>query len=142
MFEIPLNKFEKRDLVIKLHKEGKTYRDIAHIAHVSVRDIKPILKKYEQKLETGKGEKNKQDNQKSKKPSISNRAFILFRKGKKTSEVKILLDLPFKKAKKLWAQFLSFEKMSECYDLYTEYRYDIPTLLSIVTFIKRNNISG
>ena len=43
----PLNKFEKRDLVIKLHNEGKTYSEIAHIAHVSLRDIKPILKKYE-----------------------------------------------------------------------------------------------
>ena len=30
MSEISLNKFEKRDLVIKLHKEGKTYREIAH----------------------------------------------------------------------------------------------------------------
>jgi len=47
MSEIPLNKFEKRDLVIKLHKEGKTYREIAHIAHISPRDIKLIIKKYE-----------------------------------------------------------------------------------------------
>jgi hypothetical protein len=44
MSEIPLDKFEKSDLVIKLHNQGHTYRDIAHIAHVSVRDIKPILK--------------------------------------------------------------------------------------------------
>ena len=44
MSEIPLNKFEKRDLVIKLHKEGKTYREIAHIAHISPRDIKLIIK--------------------------------------------------------------------------------------------------
>ena len=53
-----LNKFEKHDLVIKLCKEGKTYSEIAHIAHVSLRDIKPILKKYEQKLKTKKGENN------------------------------------------------------------------------------------
>ena len=47
-----LNKFEKHDLVIKLHNEGKTYKEIAYIAHVSIRDIKPILKKYERKLQS------------------------------------------------------------------------------------------
>jgi hypothetical protein len=55
--EIPLNKFEKQDLVIKLHNEWKTYSEIAHIAHVSLRDIKPILKKYERKLENKKRRK-------------------------------------------------------------------------------------
>jgi hypothetical protein len=48
-FPIPLYKFEKYDLVIKLHKEEKTYRDICHLAHVSPRDIKLILKEYERK---------------------------------------------------------------------------------------------
>ncbi|HEY6658652.1 MAG TPA: hypothetical protein VIZ62_09000 [Nitrososphaeraceae archaeon] len=32
--------------------------------------------------------------------------------------------------------------MEECFELYQNYRYDIPTLLSIATFIKRNNIAG
>ena len=49
MSEIPLNKFEKRDLILRLLKEGKTYREICHIAHVSPRDIKPIAKEYERK---------------------------------------------------------------------------------------------
>ena len=59
MSEIPLNKFEKQDLILKLLKEGKTYRDICHIAHVSPHDIKPIAKEYERKkrLETKKGKK-------------------------------------------------------------------------------------
>ncbi len=60
--EVPsLNKFEKRDLVMKLHKEGRTYSEIAHIAHVSIRDIKPILKKFERKLKSET--KRKGDNQ-------------------------------------------------------------------------------
>lgn len=70
MSEIPLDKFEKSDLVIKLHNQGHTYRDIAHIAHVSVRDIKPILKKYERKLETKKCEENNHSHQ-IKKLSLS-----------------------------------------------------------------------
>ena len=54
MSEIPLNKFEKRDFILRLLKEGKTYREICQILHVSPRDIKPIAKEYERKkrLET------------------------------------------------------------------------------------------
>src|SRR5688572_2741754 len=141
MSEIPLNKFEKRDLVIKLHNEGKTYRDIAHIAHVSARDIKPILQKYERKLETKKGENNPL-NQMIKKPSISSQSFILYQKGKKIDEVKVLLDIPFKLAVRYWKQYLKSIGMFESFEFYQEHSYDIPALLSIATFIKRNNISG
>ena len=61
MSEIPLNKFEKLDLILRLLKEGKTYREICHIAHVSPRDVKPIAKEYERKkrLETNKGKKKR-----------------------------------------------------------------------------------
>ena len=62
MSEIPLNKFEKRDLILRLWDEGKTYREICHIAHVSPRDIKPISKENERKkrLENNKRKENNQ----------------------------------------------------------------------------------
>jgi DNA-binding CsgD family transcriptional regulator len=44
-FTNPLNIWEKKELIIKLRKDGKTYREIAHIAGVSLRDIKPNIKK-------------------------------------------------------------------------------------------------
>ena len=44
MFEIPLNKFEKEERVIELHKQGKTIRQIAPIVHMSFRDISKIIK--------------------------------------------------------------------------------------------------
>ena len=44
MSDIPLNKFEKRDLILRLLKKGKTYREVYHIAHTSPGQIKPILK--------------------------------------------------------------------------------------------------
>ncbi|HZD34689.1 MAG TPA: hypothetical protein VE130_05750 [Nitrososphaeraceae archaeon] len=34
-----LNKFEKGELVVKMHQEGKTLRDIAAAAHLSFGDI-------------------------------------------------------------------------------------------------------
>ena len=138
MSEIPLNKFEKRDLILRLLKEGKIYRDICRIAHVSPRDIKPILIS-EQKLKTNK---RKEKNNQTKKPSISSQAFILFKEGKQIDQVKVLLDIPFKFAIKYWVQYLKSIRMYECFEFYQNHSYDIPTFLSINTFLERNDIYG
>ena len=42
-----MNLEEKKNLVIQLHKEGKTQREIAKSAHMSVRDISKIIRKLE-----------------------------------------------------------------------------------------------
>jgi hypothetical protein len=141
MSEIHLNKFEKEKRVIELHKEGKTIRAIAPIVHMSFGPISKIIKTYEKKVQLENKKENNQQKTTQKK-SISSRAFILFRKGKDSSEVKVLLDIPFKKAKIFWAQYLNLERMSECYHFYMEFRYEIPNLLSIGTFMKRNSIPG
>ena len=143
MSEIPLNKFEKRDLILRLLKEGKTYRDICRIAHVSPRDIKPIAKEYEKKkrLETNKRKRNTQEPT-TKNLSKSSQAFILFKEGKQIDEVKVLLDIPFKFAIKFWVQYLKSIRMYECFEFYQNHSYDIPTLLSINNFLERNDIYG
>jgi IS30 family transposase len=92
-FTNSLNQWEKQELIIKLRKDGKTYREIAHIAGVSLRDIKPTLRKYERKLQTKKGEEN---NQKIKKISKKRcRAYDLFRNRKNPVEVAIDLELDY-----------------------------------------------
>ena len=142
MSEILLNKFEKEKRVIELHLEGKTIRDIAQVVHMSFRNISEIIKDYDKKmrLET----KREENNQSSpiKKLSISSRAFLLFKEGKKIDEAKVLLDIPFKLAIRYWKQYLKSIRMFESFEFYQDHSYDIPTLLSINTFMKRNNISG
>jgi hypothetical protein len=137
MSEIPLNKFEKHDLILSLLKEGKTYRDICHIAHVSPRDIKPILKKYEQqkRLENNKKENTQTTTQ--KKLSLSSQAFKLFKDGKEPIEVSIILDLQYKKVSKFWYQFLKLEKKLDCYEFYEVCQNDLPSLLSIKNFMEK-----
>ena len=142
MSEIPLNKFEKRDLVIKLHNEGKTYRDICSIAHVSPRDIKQIVKKYELNLENSKRRKENNQEPTTKKLSLSSQAFTLFKEGKKLDEVKVLLNIPFKISQRYWKQYLNSIGMYECFEFYEVWQYDLPSLLSISSFMKRNNVSG
>jgi len=96
--EIPsLNKFQKRDLVIKLHKEGKTYSQIASLAHVSVRDIKPIIMRYERSLKS----KTKSDDQAKpiKKISKSSKAYNLLLQGITPVEIAIELNLTFEETR-------------------------------------------
>ena len=135
-----LNKFEKEQKVIELHKQGKTYKEISIQAHKNFRDIKKIITAYERKEELqAKREESNQSTQ-PKKPPISTQAFKLFREGKKLTDVTIELEIPARKAVKLWSQFLKLERMSECYEFYQDYQYEIPQLLTISSFIKRNNI--
>ena len=134
-----MNKFEKEKRVIELHsKEGKTLKEIAPIVHMSFRDISKIIKAYERKA------KRKVRNQSSfpKKPSLSTQSFILYKEGKQIDDVKILLDIPFNLASRYWKQYQKSIGMFESYEFYRDYQYDIPTLLSINNFMKKNNVYG
>ena len=141
MFQIPLNKFEKEKRVIELHLQGKTIREIAKEVHMSFRDISKLIKSYDKKTRI---QQNKKDDIQSiiKKPSLSSQAFVLFQEGKKIDEVKVLLDIPFKKAMQFWVQYLKSIRMFEAFEFYQENSYDISTFLSIKTYMNRNNVSG
>ena len=56
-------------------------------------------------------------------------------KVKKLTDVAIDLEIPARKAVKLWSQFLKLERMYQCYEFYKDYEHDIPRLLTI------NNLS-
>ena len=42
---VTLNKKEKEELVVKLHQENKTIRQIAEIVHMSFKDIGAIIRR-------------------------------------------------------------------------------------------------
>ena len=137
-----LNKFEKEKRVIEMYLAGKTIREISKEVHMSFRDISKIIKAYEKKQNLALKEKLKIDSSHIKKKLSKNtQAFKLFHDGKKITEVAIFLQIPAE-IEKLWSQFMRLEKMYECYKFYQDYEYDIPRLLSINNFIKKNNIQG
>ena len=140
MSEIHLNKFEKEKRVIELHLANKTIREIAKEVHMSFTPISNIIKAYERRkeLQAKRAESNKTNQ--PKKPSISTQAFKLFRDGKKLTDVAIDLEIPARKALKLWFQFLRLERMYECYEFYQVFQSQIPELLAIGTFIRENNV--
>ena len=57
-------------------------------------------------------------------------------------DIVIELDLSAKRTIKLWSQCLKLKRMDECYEFYQEFAHEIPSLLSIANFMKRNNLSG
>ena len=141
MSEIHLNKFEKEERVIELHKEGKTIRAIAPIVHMSFGPISKIIKAYDKKieLETKKRENNQEST--TKKLSLNSKAFILYQEGKQIDEVKVLLDIPFKFAVRYWRQYLKSIRMFESFEFYQVCQHDLPTLLTINNFINNNHIN-
>ena len=141
MSEIPLNKFEKHDLVIKLLKEGKTYREICHIAHIAPRDVKSISEKYEQQKRL-ENNKRKRNNKKSttKKLSKCSQAYGLFLNGKTPVRVAMDLNLDFLKVRKYWLEYLQLNKMKKLYNIYIENEYHLDYLFKIYYFMLRNEI--
>ena len=132
-----LNKYEKEKRVIELHLAGKTIRELASELRMSFTSISKIIKAYKRKA---KREESNQSTQ-PKKPPISTQAFKLFKDGKKLTDVAIDLQLPARKALKLWSQFLRLERMYECYQFYQLFQSHIPQLLAISTFIKMNKVN-
>jgi DNA invertase Pin-like site-specific DNA recombinase len=90
-----MNSEEKKNLVIQLHQEGKTQRDIAKTAHISVRDISRIIRKLE--------------GIPSEEKSIETKALDFFHQGKKPIEVAVGLNLNAQKTSKLHKDYLKLE---------------------------------
>lgn len=84
--QVILNKKEKEELVIKLHKQGKTIRQLAHAAHLSFADIGKIIRKIN-------GQNNNSDLD-LKDKSIETRSLYLLSIGKTPLEVAIELNMP------------------------------------------------
>ena len=80
-----MNLEEKKNLVIQLHEEGKTQREIAQIAHMSIRDISKIIRKV---------------NGITEEKSVETRALDLFYKGQKPIEAAVELNLNASKTSK------------------------------------------
>jgi hypothetical protein len=78
-----LKKEDKEQLVIKLAMEGKNARTIAQVVHVSLKDIGTIIRKF-----TGE-----QPEYQNKSPSITSKAFQMFKDNKSRVDVSIALNL-------------------------------------------------
>ncbi|MGH9980135.1 MAG: helix-turn-helix domain-containing protein [Nitrososphaeraceae archaeon] len=120
-----MNLEEKKQLVIQLHKEGKTQREIAQVAHMSVRDISRIIRKLEGI---------------SEEKSIETQALDLFYQGKKPIEVAVDLNLNAQKIVTLYKDYLKLDGFHKLVSVYQEINDNLSLFLKLYYVIVQNNI--
>jgi hypothetical protein len=120
-----MNLEEKKNLVIQFHKEGKTQREIAKTAHMSVRDISKIIRKLEGI---------------SEEKCLETQALDLFHKGKKPIEVAVAINLNAQKTSKLYKDYLKLEGFHRLVLLYEEISDNLSLFLKLYYAILQDDI--
>ena len=125
-----LNKYDKEQLVIKLHQDGKTIRDIAHAAHLSFGDIGKIIKRMD-------GRANDFDLNLSNK-SKATQAMVLFKNGRKPIEVSIELDISAREIEDILQEYWVLNQLDELALVYYEIKNDLDLFLKLFHTLKKN----
>lgn len=125
-----LKKEEKEQLVIKLAMENKNYRTIAKIAHVSFIDIGKIIRKYN-------GQKPEYQN---KNPSVTSKAYQMFKEGKSRVDVAIVLNLEFFEVISLFHDYLKLSNLDTLLATYDYLGNDLPIFLDLFDKMREEGI--
>jgi hypothetical protein len=115
-----LTRKEREGLVLDLYfNQNKTYHEIAKIARMSPRDIKPII------------DKAYQEKERAAHKSLAVQAYELFSKGKKPLEVAIALNIGQIAAIQYYAEYLRLIGLDEITKVYLEFKDDISYFVSL-----------
>jgi hypothetical protein len=132
-----MTRAQKKQYVIQLHKEGKDFKQIAQLAHMSLRDITAIIKEHQDKIERENGQLEELDNIKSK--SKTTQAIKMFSEGKSPTDVVIELDLSPEEVRMIYRQYLETKNMYDFLQVYCQIknsRYSISSFLRLHKIIE------
>jgi hypothetical protein len=129
--QVVLNKRDKEQLVIKLHQEGKTIREIASVAHLSFTDIGSIIRRIDGKVDDGVDLKNK---------SPETKALSLFSSGKKPIDVAIELNLSASEVQNILEEFWALNDLHELAFVYNEIKTFLPSFLKLFHCLKNSKM--
>ena len=130
-----LNRRDKEQLVIKLHQEGKTIREIASVAHLSFSDIGSILRKID-----GQDDDSGVETKDLKNKSKETRAIYLFLHGKRPVDVAIELDLSSSDVENAQQEFFVLNQLDELALVYHEIKNHIDLFLRLFHTMKKNKL--
>jgi hypothetical protein len=125
-----LNRQGKEELVIRLHKEGKTIRQIAAAAHLSFTDIGSIIRKI-----NGVDSDNISSKEMRNK-SKATQALSLFLQGKRPVEVAIELDLSAGEIEEIQQEYWIPNQLDELALVYLE----IKNHVDLFRIMKKNKL--
>jgi hypothetical protein len=123
MMSLRLTREEKENLVVELFRQGMTHAQIAKEAHVSLRDIGPILNK------TGEYQSL----------SNSSQAYKMFSEGSTPIQVAVALNLREKEVSEYYREYWNLTGMYQLNQIYAEVKDDI---WSIIELSKRSKSEG
>ena len=132
--QVVLNRRDKEQLVIKLHQEGKTIREIASSAHMSFGDIGSIIRK----IDGQDDDRSKQKTMKNK--SKDTQALFLFSSGKKPIDVAIELDLSASEVHEMQEEFWALNDLHELAFMYNEIKTFLPSFLKLFHCLKESRM--
>ena len=125
--QVVLNRRDKEQLVVKLHQEGKTIREIAQQIHMSFKDIGSIIRRID-----GQDDKTKDVKNKSK----DTQALYLFSTGKKPVDVAIELDVSASEVHNMQEEFWALKQQYELAFVYGEIKNFLPSFLKLFQSLK------
>ena len=125
-----LTKKEKEGLVIQLASQGKTTRQIAQLAHVSLKDIGTIIRRFT-------GEELEYQN---KDLSITSKAFQMFKENKSRVEVAIALNLESHEVISLFHDYLQLRNLDRLVTAHQYLGHDLPIFLDLFDKMREEGI--
>jgi hypothetical protein len=134
--QVVLNRRDKELLVIKLHQEGKTIREIASSAHMSFGDIGKIINRIDGRDNDDRVEAKINIKNKSK----DTQALFLFSNGKKPIEVAVELDLSASEVQNMLEEYWALNDLHELALAYNEIRAYLPSFLKLFHCLKERRM--
>ena len=129
-----LNKYDKEQLVIELHSQGKTIRQIAAAAHLSFSDIGTIIRR-----EDGH-DKDDDIETKDLKNKTKTTALHLFKSGKKPIDVAIELDISANEMEDMLQEYWVLNQLDELALVYLEVKTFLPSYLKLFHCLKKDKM--
>lgn len=130
--QVILNKKEKKELVVELHREGKTIREIASAAHLSFGDIGKIIRRTDGQANDGDinlGNKSKET-----------KALWLFENGKRPIDVAIELDMPYSEVVELQQEYWALKELYDLAFVFLEIKNDLSSFMKLFKLLKQNRM--
>ncbi len=128
-----VSRFDTEEHIAKLHKEGKTTREISKAVHKNFSYIGTVLRK------RFPDEYPSEDN--SKKTSLETQALKLFYKEKGPVYVTIKLPMKPEDVNKLYLQYLQMEGLQSLVNMHNELRDSLPSFVKSYKKILQSGLS-
>lgn len=121
---------ETEELIVKLHREGKTIREISKIVHKNFSYVGAILRK-----------RFPEEYSKNNPTSKETEALKMFSERKKPTEVAIKLGWNFEQTEKVYLDYLRLERAHRFYRIYNEEKQSLGLFLRFYRELRKRKIT-